>query len=190
MQFINQPKTKAKLAADKQQMQQEEWHPCLTIDGNYCAPKQRVGYCWSKLHRGYLTLQLMHKHECLQRQCSLLQKYEEHPYWRKKHKKQEQKKKKKSQQQAQSQKLAEILQIIRALTKDDNDFFAISIEPGQDLYRNQYIVRFVKFARIDIAYYVKLFKDRCGVSIYLQEIEQTHENKLQILKMQGLARLP
>lgn len=176
------------LQADKQRMTQEKWRSYNTIDGNQCNPEQRCGYCWSEQHRGYLTLPLMFQHECIEKQCKHFQKYEQHSYWKGKEKKKAKKQQRKAQEKAEAKKVDEMLKIIRALTEDDDNFFAISVEKGKDLYQHQYIVRFIKFAWIDIPYYVKLFRDRCGVSIYLQEIPQTYENKLKILQAQGLKR--
>lgn len=43
------------------------------------ANKERVcAYC--KMHRKNLTVRQLHKKECLQKQCTHLQKYE-HPFW-------------------------------------------------------------------------------------------------------------
>ena len=176
------------LKADKQRQTTEKWRSYTTIDGNLCNPEQRCGYCWSETHRGYLTLPLMFQHECIEKQCKHFQKYEKHSYWKGKDKKKEQKQKRKAQEKAYEQKLQEMLGIIRALTEEDPNFFAISVAKGTGLYQHQYIVRFVKFAWVDIPYYVKLFRERCGVSIYLQEIQNTYENKLRILEAQGLER--
>ncbi len=176
------------IKTDKQRQNHEKWRSYTTIDGNLCNPEQRVGYCWSETHRGYLTLPLMTQHECVEKQCKHFQKYEQHSYWKGKDKKKEQKQRHKAQEKAQEKQLQDMLRIIRALTEDDQDFFAISVEKGKDLYKHQYIVRFIKFAWIDISYYVKLFRDRCGVSVYLREIPQTYENKLKILQAQGLKR--
>ena len=41
------------------------------------------GYCWSKKHRGYLSVEILQRHQCLQKQCNCLQKYENHKFWKK-----------------------------------------------------------------------------------------------------------
>lgn len=41
-----------------------------------------VAYCHSKTHKGRLTVRMMKQHNCLQKQCSMLEKYEDHDYWR------------------------------------------------------------------------------------------------------------
>lgn len=173
------------LRADKQRMTEEKWRSYTTIDGNLCNPEQRCGYCWSETHRGYLTLPLMLQHECIEKHCKHFQKYEKHSYWTEKDKKKAQKQKRKEQEKAQQKQFNEMLGIMRALTEDDPDFFVISVAKGEGLYKHQYIVRFIKFAWVDIPYYVKLFKERCGVSIYLSEIKNSYEMKQKILRAQG-----
>lgn len=37
------------------------------------------GYCHK--HHKYLTVKSLRQHECLQKQCTRLQKYEEHNWW-------------------------------------------------------------------------------------------------------------
>lgn len=39
------------------------------------------GYCYSKAHKGYLTVRLLKEHGCLQKHCNCLQIYPEHPFW-------------------------------------------------------------------------------------------------------------
>ena len=51
------------------------------IDRKYHA-KQPCGYCWMKKHKGFLTVDLMKKHKCLERKCHYFQKYEQHSYWK------------------------------------------------------------------------------------------------------------
>ena len=41
------------------------------------------GYCWSKKHRGFLSVEILQRHGCLQKQCGCLQKYKEHKFWKK-----------------------------------------------------------------------------------------------------------
>lgn len=41
--------------------------------------KPRVAYC--KSHRRELTVKQMKLHKCVQKGCTGLQRYEDHPYW-------------------------------------------------------------------------------------------------------------
>ena len=54
--------------------------PKRYIDRKY-RTKDPIGYCWYYMHRGYLNTKLMREHECLEKECKYLQKYETHPYW-------------------------------------------------------------------------------------------------------------
>ena len=162
----------------------EKWRVYTTIDGNRCSPTQRVGYCWSETHRGYLTLPLMREHECIEKGCKHFQKYEQAPYWKEKEKNKAAKKEARALAKHQETQEQRILELIREETKDDPDFYAISA--ARDGYR--YIVRFVRFAWLDIDDYVQRMKAVCGVPIYLQEIKNTYEHKLRILEAQGMKR--
>lgn len=44
--------------------------------------KTYVGYCHNRNHRGWLTLQLLVEHDCLGKECTLLEKCNDHPLWR------------------------------------------------------------------------------------------------------------
>ena len=164
----------------------EKWRVYTTIDGQYCKPEQRVGYCWSEIHRGYLTPSMLKEHECIQKQCKYFQKYEDSPYWKRKAEIKEKKRERKDMKKQQEAKQQGILSTIRALTEEDPDFFAISVEKGTGVNKHQYIVRFVRFAWIDLTYYAKLFRERCGVSVYLREIKTSYDMKLQILQAHHL----
>ena len=55
-------------------------HPRHYIDHAW-RNKKPLGYCHCRLHKGYLDCKLLKKHECLNKQCTFLEKYLEHPYW-------------------------------------------------------------------------------------------------------------
>ena len=44
------------------------------------SPKNPPAFCHSSLHPGYVTVKEMKRHNCLGKQCPLLEKYE-HEYW-------------------------------------------------------------------------------------------------------------
>lgn len=44
--------------------------------------EKRAGYCHNKSHKGYLSVKMIKKHECLRKQCPFLEKYEDHEYWK------------------------------------------------------------------------------------------------------------
>ena len=55
--------------------------------GSQIKKSKVVGYCWH--HHAALTAHTMKCHECLNKQCDALQKYEEHDYWRQRAQKKE-----------------------------------------------------------------------------------------------------
>ncbi len=44
-------------------------------------PKNTVAYCHNIRHLGALSKDMLKKHQCLQKNCKLLEKNEDHPYW-------------------------------------------------------------------------------------------------------------
>ena len=53
------------------------------VRGLYGAQIQKCracGYC--HYHKKYLTVKMVKAHQCLQKQCNALQKYEEHEWWK------------------------------------------------------------------------------------------------------------
>lgn len=165
----------------KQKLTGEKWRVYTTIDGNQCHPKQRVGYCWSETHRGYLTLPLMRAHECIEKGCKHFQKYEQAPYWKDKEVNKAKKKIRHSAQKQQEKQEDKILQKVRAFTKEDENFFAISVH--KELHR--YVVQYIRFEWVDIAFYARELSQVCGVQIYLKEIKNSYAMKQKILSAQG-----
>ena len=43
--------------------------------------KQPIGYCHCDAHVGYVTVELMKKHQCLEKNCPFLEKFFDHCYW-------------------------------------------------------------------------------------------------------------
>ena len=55
--------------------------------GSYVNKSKVIGYC--KHHRAALTARTLKCHECLNKQCHALQKYENHDFWRQRAQKKE-----------------------------------------------------------------------------------------------------
>lgn len=51
-----------------------------SINGDWCEPHNRVGYCWNKMHRGCITRRTAKEHKCLEKNCRFLQKTNKR-YW-------------------------------------------------------------------------------------------------------------
>jgi hypothetical protein len=48
--------------------------------GSVISKSRAVGYC--PYHKAALTVKTMKRHQCLKKQCSALERYEEHDFWR------------------------------------------------------------------------------------------------------------
>lgn len=45
--------------------------------------KAIVGFCHYLIHKGYVTVTLLQKHECLEKKCPYLEKFDAYPFWAK-----------------------------------------------------------------------------------------------------------
>lgn len=68
-------------------MEMNESGQLYGLYGSYVNKSKVVGYC--KHHHAALTVRTLKCHECLNKQCHALQKYEEHDYWRQRAQKKE-----------------------------------------------------------------------------------------------------
>lgn len=41
-----------------------------------------IGYCHCDAHIGYVTVELMRKHKCLEKGCTFFEVFKDHPYWK------------------------------------------------------------------------------------------------------------
>lgn len=162
----------------------KKWRVYTTIDGNACNEGQRIGYCWSEIHRGYLTKNLIKEHQCIEKKCKHFQKYENADYWKQKEKRKAEKKKAKDKEKQIKQTKEDLLVKIRELSASDNNFFPISVEKE----KNYYVIRFVRFEYVDIYKYKTALKSLTLTPFTFYEIKTNYENKLNILRHNNLNR--
>ena len=43
--------------------------------------KAIVGICHNLIHKGYVTVTLLNKHECIEKECPFLERFENYPFW-------------------------------------------------------------------------------------------------------------
>lgn len=46
--------------------------------------KSAVAFCHNKVHKGYLTINMVKQHKCQEKQCKYFSKYQDNPYWKEK----------------------------------------------------------------------------------------------------------
>lgn len=158
-----------------------------TIDGSWCQKGKILGYCWSDLHKGYLTKKLIDGHRCLEKQCFGFQKYPEAPYWIQKEESKKKRLEGRNIKKTIKKQKREYLEKIRELTANDKDFYAVAIEYKDGIF----ILRCVKFKSIDYKEYIKLFSTNCdNARFYIQEIRTYVSKKLQIIEKLGISKIP
>ena len=64
-------------------LNQEEFIRVRLLGGKLCLLERKnvIGCCHYMLHPGKLTKQLLRKHNCLEKKCPFLEKYEDTPFW-------------------------------------------------------------------------------------------------------------
>lgn len=40
-----------------------------------------TGFCHNNAHKGFLTVTLMNKHNCVEKDCHYFERFKEYPYW-------------------------------------------------------------------------------------------------------------
>lgn len=53
------------------------------VDGSFSRieTKALVGICHNPIHKGYLSVTLLNKHDCIDKECRYLERFEDYPYW-------------------------------------------------------------------------------------------------------------
>ena len=53
------------------------------IDGTYrsVAVKNIAGTCHNNIHKGYLDIKLIKQHDCINKKCPFLERFEDYPFW-------------------------------------------------------------------------------------------------------------
>ena len=146
------------------------------IDGApLCERTRQVGYCWCDLHPGFLTTPLLKSHECLQKGCPFLERFEDKDFWKQRAKTKESKNKNKA-----KNKLKDvILDRFRELTSELENFAVCSVE----LSGNLYTVRCVKIHSLDIADVIKTVSQEFGVKIRVVYIQNTFNARRELISI-------
>ena len=87
---------------------QEPFRRVHLIGGEYATVDTNsiVGYCHNKEHIGFLTIEIMNKHDCINKGCNHFEKFFDYPFWQKYYRREEQK-------QARKDKLKKIREVKR-----------------------------------------------------------------------------
>lgn len=112
-----------------------------TIDGRNCSRESRVGYCWCKLHRGYLTASLLKEHNCIENNCMYFQKFKESQFWRQKEKEKRNRKEKQRLKKEIEQFEKNITIMAREMVKDINNIYVINTQKNKQ--ENTYTIRYI-----------------------------------------------
>lgn len=103
----------------------------LVSGAELCKEEKLIGYCWYKLHPGFLTAKIMKQHECLKKSCPFFEPFEEHPYLVRKRKIKE----RRAIAKERRLKCEQILNRFRELTAHKESFAVCRCEPQEGYYR-------------------------------------------------------
>lgn len=141
-----------------------------------CSKKNLVGYCWSLSHPGFISKRLLKEHQCVEKNCRNLERFE-HAYWaqleRQKCERENVKAKKKNQISGKK-----ILSIFRDLTKDVEEFAATSIfKEG-----SYYVIQYATLHMVDLSVQLWELKNMTGVNVKLKAIKAPYAKRKLIIE--------
>lgn len=144
------------------------------INGKHCSEGKRIGYCWSKCHRGYITKAILDEHKCIEKKCDAFQKYDDAQYWKEKEKQRQKRKEYKNEKKAIKEKENYILSLFREATKNFEDFAVTSVCKENNTYK----VNFVKIGFVSLTEIANSVRKKIGGGrIQLNEIKTTNARK-------------
>lgn len=128
------------------------------MDGIYrkINTKALVGKCHNKLHKGYLTVELLRKHQCIEKNCVFIEKFEDYPFWKKYRNQQQQKlalktakKTKKQNEVRQQEQLREKMETLRIQAQKYADIngFPMIITRVAEINEQEYVINYVSAFR-------------------------------------------
>lgn len=96
------------------------------FDGHMCKSSNVVGYCHSAEHRGYISKALLGTHECIEKQCSGLQKLNP-GYWEALESAEREKRERRKNAKFKRQKTAERDEYIRSILEAHSNLYVTAI---------------------------------------------------------------
>ena len=120
-----------------------------TINGAHVLRRKVIGYCANRIHRGYLTKDMMETHDCIHKQCPFLIKREDHNFWIQRELYREEKRKTKKEKKYWEEKEEDAMYYVRNLTKNIEDFCITGAMKKDNIIE----IRYVSFEPFDTEIY-------------------------------------
>lgn len=143
------------------------------INGKKLTMTAAVGYCWCNLHKGYINLELLKEHECIDKKCEFFEKFTYHPYWVNKQKLKSERLKGKAEKKHIKETELAILNRIRYLT---SSIYGIAIS---DVFYQDgvYNIKCVSIRTIRMSEYKDIIENEFKVKTRLFFIENSYQFK-------------
>ena len=159
---------------------------CRTISGDQSLNTKCVGFCWSKLHRGFLTKKQMIQHQCLEKNCKSFYKLQDAPYWIQKEATAQKRKQGKRLKKQIAEDEARFLEEIRDLTIHDFNFYPVAVDFKNDTYET----RIITFGQVNYSHYLSLFTEAAeGKKIHFTNIKANNDRKKRIIETNNIVKI-
>ena len=144
------------------------------------APENSLGYCHSVVHPGHLNKRLIKEHQCLEKNCNCLERFDRE-YWnelKRKEKKKEKAKLEKKKKQEDKKKEQEVFNSFCELIADIDDFEALGIRKD----KNVYVIRCVRLTSIHITNFLKEVEQKINANVRIEFVKAENKIKRAIIE--------
>lgn len=143
------------------------------VDGGcLCNPENRIGYCWSISHPGFLSKRLVKEHQCVEKNCVNLERFER-PFWDNIVKP---KTTNKSKKKTNFEK--KILNLFRAFTVDIEEFAVCSVYREKDCW----VVQYIALDSVDLYMPLMRLRKYIRAKIRLKPIKAPYKKRKEIIE--------
>lgn len=150
-----------------------------TINGAHVLRKKVIGYCANRIHRGYLTKDMMESHDCIHKQCPFLVKREDHNFWIQRELYREEKRKTKKEKKYWEEKEEDAMYYVRNLTKNLKNFCITGAMKKDKIIE----IRYVSFEPFDVEIYEFMTERALEIDCKLVPIIADDNRKWELLNI-------
>ena len=159
-----------------------EEHPNICVDG-IVRKKGKIGYCWCKTHRGYLTEKILKDHECLQKNCRYLEKFPNEAFWQRRIKTKLARNNKKVKREESEFLARKAVMIAKEFTCDIDNF---KITQAEVLENGTVKINFVAIYFVNLEGVVNLMRKILGRNIWMNSLKRSISAKKKMLGIDEL----
>jgi len=133
------------------------------IDGNYSLTKGIIARCHNQTHRGYLTKNLVKKHQCVEKECSFFEK-QKPEYWKALERSEQEKKQKRQKIKEESRVIQERHRLVRDTLEKSGCIHVTSIQEHEDFI----FISYIYDRKTDLFPEIRFLRSKLGKTIKMQ----------------------